>query len=98
MTTLSPQQISKFLQRYSTDVESWSPTIGETGITFGVRRDLHDVLGKLTAAQRTSLDRADATVKALFAKHQGHADPHMDIAFLGDIVRIIDSERSTAAA
>lgn len=98
MTTLSPQQIEKFLSRYSTDVESWSPTIGETGITFGVRQDLHAALGKLTVEQRAELNRVDAQAKALLARYQDKADPHMDIAFLADIVRIIEAEGRTTAA
>ncbi len=98
MTTFSPQQIAKFLRVFSTGVEFFQPDDTEGSITLGFRRKLHDALDQLTPAQRTELAKADARAAELFARHRGSPDPYFDIAALGEIVQIANSERAAHAA
>ncbi|HET8941941.1 MAG TPA: hypothetical protein VFN13_08135 [Rudaea sp.] len=86
------------MRDYELDLDDWFVEVGETYMTWGYRRDLHDSLAVLDPAQRRRLAQADAKASVLFGKHKDASDPCGDIAQLRSIIGIIEAERSAQAA
>lgn len=95
MSTSSRKPIADYLREYSGLLESWWPEAGDTHEALGAREILHARLDELQADELQALRRADALAEGLAGRYS--ADIGWDTRMLRDIVRLVETERASAA-
>lgn len=91
------RSIDRLLRDYAADIETWSPIMCESGLlTLPKREALHESRARMTAEQRAELGRIDLQTLCHHALAAGLDDLFHDIADLGKIVDIIETENSEA--
>ncbi|MBM3654714.1 MAG: hypothetical protein FJX06_18200 [Alphaproteobacteria bacterium] len=86
MTTLSIQQLEKYLKAYSLDLEYWANDMGDTDETLGSRELLEERRSELTPVMLEKLISLDNKAKQLLDDYQG--PDTWDVKMLRKIVEL----------